>query len=469
MTRVSAEFVGCKVSQADSEAALAQLAAAGLEPVTAHEAAEACVLMTCCVTAEAERKSRRLARRLARQGRRVFVAGCAAALRADQFDEPGVEVVDGQDWAALAMRIARGVPGADGAGTPDGGGADQRTADEVVGVAVDPARRGRLRFTLKVQDGCGGRCSFCVVRLVRGRPRSVPLAQAVAAAREALVAGCGELVLSGVDLGAYRDAASAGTAAGGVAGLVDLVEALVALPDLARLRLSSLEPEYVGDRLLDALAHPRVARHLHVPLQSADDAVLRAMRRRYDWAGYLAAVGRARSRLGDIMVSTDVIVGFPAEDEAAFERTLAVMESGLFGRVHVFAYSPRPGTEAAELPPLPAAVVRARAAAAGAAAREVRRRAAADVLGRRAEVLVEEKRDGLWRGYSSQYVRYYLSGPAQPGRLVDAVGDELFADGVKGRPVRVPAEEARRARGRAATGRVDADAASQPARGPDEQ
>ena len=128
--------------------------------------------------------------------------------------------------------------------------------------------------------------------------------------------------------------------------------------------------------------------------------------------------------------------------------------------MHVFAYSPRPGTEAAELPPLPAAVVRARAAAAGAAAREARRRAAADVLGRRAEVLVEEQRDGLWRGYSSQYVRYYLSGPAQPGRLVDAVGDELFADGVKGRPVRVPAEEARRARGRAARGQVDADAAS---------
>ncbi len=453
--RVSAEFVGCKVSQADSEAALAQLAAAGLEPVDGPEAAEACVLMTCCVTAEAERKSRRLARRLARQGRRVFVAGCAATLRAAQFDEPGVEVVEGQDWAALARRIIRG------AEAPSGGAA---AAD-----AADRARRGRLRFTLKVQDGCAGLCSYCVVRLVRGRPRSVPLTQAVGTAREALAAGCGELVLSGVDLGAYRDAATAGTAAGVVADLADLVRALVALPGLARLRLSSLEPEHLGDRLLDALAHPRVARHLHVPLQSADDAVLRAMRRRYDWAGYLAAVERARSRLGGITVSTDVLVGFPTEDEAAFRRTLAAIESGLFGRVHVFAFSSRPGTEAAELPPLPAAVVRARAAAAGAAAREAQRRAAADVLGRRAEVLVEEERDGLWRGYSSQYVRYYLSGTAQPGRLVDAVGDELFADGVKGRRVRVPAEQKRLASGRAARGQDDADVASTSARGPDDQ
>jgi len=437
MTRVYAAFLGCKVSQADSEAALAQLASAGMEPVPSADRADVCLLMTCCVTAEAERKSRRLARRLARNGRRVLVAGCAARLRAAQFTDPGVEVVDAHEWEGLADIIASGARGGRRGEPMVATGGGERPATTGATAAEEPATaasvsRARLRFTLKVQDGCAGRCSFCVVRLVRGRPRSTPVTQAVAAAREALAAGCGEVVLSGIDLGAYRDAGGAGTAPGGVADLADLVTALVDLPGLARLRLSSLEPECLDDRLLEALGHPRVARHLHLPLQSADDGVLAAMRRRSTAADYLATVERVRSRLGDVMLSTDVIVGFPTEDEAAFARTLATLESGLFGRVHVFAYSSRPGTEAAERRPLPAAVVRARASAAGAAAREARRRAARGVLGRRSEVLIEDRRDGLWRGYSSQYVRYYLSGPAQAGQLVDVVAEGLHEDGVRG-------------------------------------
>jgi threonylcarbamoyladenosine tRNA methylthiotransferase MtaB len=419
VTRVFAAFVGCKVSQADSEAALGRLAAAGLEPVGDAHDADVCLVSTCCVTAEAERKSRRLARRLAQGGRRVFVAGCAATLRAAQFEHPGVEVVAANGWATLAARLA----------------AEERDAAAAPTASSDVARRlnarTRTRFTLKVQEGCAGCCSYCVVRLVRGRPRSTPLAEAVETAAEVLAAGCGEIVLSGIDLGAYRDV----TPGVGTAGLPDLVNALVELPGLARLRLSSIEPEHLDERLLDALADRRVARHLHVPLQSADDGVLAAMRRRYTVADYLATVARVRSRLGDVMLSTDVIAGFPTEDDAAFARTLAVIREGWFGRVHVFAYSARPGTEAAALGPLSAAVVRARAAAAGEAAREAQGRAASAALGRRAEVLVEERRDGLWRGYSSQYVRYELKGAARPGQLVSAVADELHGDGVRGRVV----------------------------------
>ncbi len=414
MTRVHAAFVGCKVSQADGEAALAQLVAAGLRPVKDAESADVCVLTSCCVTAEAERKSRRLARRLAKDGRRVIVAGCAATLRPEQFEHPGVEVVGAEKWADVAARL--------GAREPDG--ACEPSSATRAG-AVAPPARARTRFMLKVQDGCAGSCSYCVVRLVRGRPRSRPLDEAVAAAGEALAAGCGEIVLSGIDVGAYRDA--------GGADLSDLVRALVDLPGLLRLRLSSIEPEHLDERLLDSLAHPRVARHLHVPLQSADDGVLAAMRRRYDMAGYLATAARVRARLGDAMLSTDVIVGFPGEDDEAFARTLAALEGGLFGRVHVFAFSPRPGTEAAGLKPLPDAVVRARAAAAGEAARAAGRRAAIQALGRRAEVLVEDRRDGLWRGYSSRYVRYTLTGLARPGQLVEAVADAVHGDSVSGR------------------------------------
>ena len=299
MTRVAIAFVGCKVSQADGEQALGELTAAGMLPVRTRDGADLVVVHTCCVTAEAERKSRRLVRRMAGDGTRVIVAGCAAALNPGQFDGPGVEVTARPDWAALAAASAA-------AGSPPEDTAPPHAA----------APRARTRFVLKVQDGCAGICSYCVVRLVRGRPRSTSRRDALAAARAALARGCGEIVLSGIDLGAWQD---------GELRLPDLVVALADLPGLARLRLSSLEPRHLDKRLLEALAHPRVARHLHVPLQSADDAVLAAMRRPATFAQYSAAAERMQAHLGDCMLSTDVIVGFPTEDDAAFERTLAAL------------------------------------------------------------------------------------------------------------------------------------------------
>jgi threonylcarbamoyladenosine tRNA methylthiotransferase MtaB len=410
MTRVRAAFVGCKVSQADGEEALAGLEAAGLETTTAG--ADVVVVHTCCVTAEAERKSRRLARRLAAGGSTVLVAGCAAVLHPDQFGGDGIEVVGRPDWAEVGRRLAARSGPAIAAPEERGNAAPRATAGA------------RTRHVLKVQDGCAGACTYCVVRLVRGRPRSVPLTVALDAARAALDDGCGELVLSGVDLGAWAD---------GDRRLWDLVVALAELPGLERLRLSSLEPRHLGERLLTALAHPRVARHLHVPLQSADDGVLRAMRRPYTFAEYVDATSRVRASLGACMLSTDVIAGFPGEDDDAFARTLAALESGLFGRVHVFGFSARPGTAAAALPPLPAALVKERTGRALAAADAAALAACQAALGRPAEVLVEERRGGLWRGYSSEYVRYYLEGEAAPGTLVAAVADGQYEDGVKGR------------------------------------
>jgi len=472
VTTVAAGFVGCKVSQADGEEALAGLAAAGLEPVTTRDAADVVVVHTCCVTAEAERKSRRLVRRAASAGKRVVVAGCAATLHPEQFAGERVIVAAQPDWTAVAEqldelsgRAAAGLgeshAGLAGVAAPHGvkddviagvkdGVANGGNSDASPRVTLVPATAGprssrvaattgdpsaardvapratpcaRTRLVLKVQDGCAGVCAYCVVRLVRGRPRSVPLAEALAAARAGIEDGCGEVVLSGIDLGAWHD---------GELRLPDLVAAVAELDGLRRVRLSSVEPRHVTPALLRLLAHPRVARHLHVPLQSADDGVLRHMRRPYTWEGYLAAVHDLRGVAGEAMLSTDVIVGYPTEDEAAFGRTLAPLESGLFGRVHVFAYSARPGTAAAELPPLPAAVVKERMARALAAAEAAALAARRAVLGRDAEVLVEERRDGLWRGYSSGYIRYALRGPARRGELVMAVAEELVGDGVAG-------------------------------------
>ncbi|HTX69211.1 MAG TPA: radical SAM protein [Thermoleophilia bacterium] len=488
-TLVAAGFVGCKVSQADAEEALAGLAAAGLEPVVSRDAADVVVVHTCCVTAEAERKSRRLVRRAASAGKRVVVAGCAAALRPEQFEGERVTVAARPDWARLADDLTRaaaasafdhvggddvraGVGALDGAieGTADGAGKGshpQTTSPPASRTGVRTRVAGftdtegpratpgaRTRLALKVQDGCAGSCTYCVVRLVRGEPRSTSLAAALEAARAGLERGCGEVVLSGIDLGAWRDEGaggdrSAGGAAGRGARLPELVAAVAALDGLKRVRLSSIEPRHVTPVLVELLAHPRVARHLHVPLQSADDGVLRAMKRPYTFEEYLRAVEGLRDLPGGAMLSTDVIVGYPVEDEAAFSRTLEALESGLFGRAHVFAYSPRPGTAAAELSPLPAEVVKermARALAAAEAAALAARRAA---LGREADVLVEERRDGLWRGYSSEYIRYALRGSALPGELVTTVADGLAGDGVTGAVVGV----AERSRDDGAAGR----------------
>jgi threonylcarbamoyladenosine tRNA methylthiotransferase MtaB len=432
MTRVYAAFVGCKVSQADKEAAAAALAGLGHAVVTDRDLADVGIVMSCAVTAEAERKSRQLARRLASGGRRVIVAGCAAALRPSQFLDGSIEVLGDRSWgeAVPAVSDARGAsPAAGGHGSSAATGAHDSPAAPALPTA-QAGPRARTRLNLKVQDGCAAHCTFCTVRLARGPRRSLPLAEAVAAARTGLTAGCGEVVLTGIDLGSYNGATASGTA-----DLADLIGALTVLPALRRLRLSSIEPRYLDGRLLDACTDSRVARHLHIPLQSGDDGVLAAMGRPYTFSGYAARLEKVRRRLPGVMISTDVIVGFPTEDDRAFGRTLAAIGStaGYYGRVHVFAYSPRPGTEAAALSSLPAAEVRRRMAAALAAARSTQAAAHRRALGAPAQVLIEERRDGLLRGYSSQYTRYYLEGTAAPGELVTAVATECFKDGVKGR------------------------------------
>lgn len=486
MTTVASVFVGCKVSQADGEQALGELVDAGLEAVERHDTAEVVVVHTCCVTAEAERKSRRLVSRFSRQGRRVIVAGCAARLHPQQFTGAGVEVAAEPDWRRLAASNgdAAGADAAVGAsaggdlsaadaaaGSSAGGESNAGAGERLGGDAVTRApvgglgtgaaggeqsgahgavtdspsigaadAAGRTRFVLKVQDGCAGHCSYCAVRLVRGAPRSVALDDALAAAARAIARGCGEIVVSGIDVGAWSDRERR---------LPILLRALVDLPGLRRLRLSSLEPLNLDSELLAAMAHPAVARHLHVPLQAADDRVLRAMARPYTLADYLARVTRAKEMLGDgLMLSTDLIVGYPSEDEAAFGRTLALIESGLFGRLHVFGFSPRPGTAAAALPPLPAATVKDRVARAMAAAEDAARAARRAALGRSAEVLLEGRRDGYWRGYSSTYIPYYLSAastaaddsgtaplPAaapRAGELVTVIGRREYGSGLWG-------------------------------------
>lgn len=409
--RFSVRFLGCKVSQADAALIRDALRDAGhLE--TPPGAAEVHVVNTCALTVEAERKSRREANRGARRGR-VFVSGCAVNLNAAQFAGPEVTALPGSADRA-AQEIVEIL----------GGGRSTACADDA------PRAPRRTRAFLKVQNGCDSRCAFCIIPTTRGSAESRPLARILADARRRLSEGHPELVLTGINIGTYRDA--------GGADLADLVRTVGRLDGLARLRISSIEPGDVRDRLLEAMAAtPTVGPHLHVPLQSGDPGVLRAMRRSYTVGEYLDACRRAQAAIPDLNLTTDAIVGFPGEDEEAFRRTARVVEDLGMSKVHVFPYSPRPGTAAAGMEGhVEPAELRERAR---------RLRDLSDRLGfahraarvrSRDRVLVEQSHpDGTLTGLGADYTRFVLPpGSGQPGEMVDVTVAGMAGEHLDGRP-----------------------------------
>ncbi|MDE3024402.1 MAG: MiaB/RimO family radical SAM methylthiotransferase [Acidobacteriota bacterium] len=329
MTTFSVQFLGCKVSQVDAHEVREALLAGGHVEAGAAEVA---VVNTCCVTNEAVAKSRKAAARAARTHRRVYVTGCGANLAANAFSGlPGnVVVVPRRSEDAPAF-----VAGDVGS----------------IGCVQVGARLDRVRAFVKVQDGCSFSCNFCVIPLVRGASRSRHAEAVLAEVARRVAQGHREVVLTGINLGCYRDR-SAGY------DLPRLVREAGATPGLARLRLSSIEINHVNEELVAALRQtPTVSRHLHVPLQSGDDRVLRAMARRYSSEMFLRRLAPLRDEFN---LTSDVIVGFPAEDERAFENTIRVAQESGLTKLHVFPYSPRPGTVTAYDDPVPPAVKRER-------------------------------------------------------------------------------------------------------------
>src|SRR6059036_3422133 len=303
MATFSVRFLGCKVSHTDAQLVRERLLHDGHAEV--DDGGDVAVVNTCCVTHEAVRKSRHAASRAARTHRRVYVTGCGANL-AGAFDglPSNVFVVDRRGEETPAF-----VAGDVGA----------------IGCVQADARLDRVRAFVRIQDGCSFSCNFCVIPLVRGRSRSRSAEAVLSEVRRRVDQGHREVVLTGINLGCFRDRERGYT-------LARLVREAGATPGLRRLRLSSIEVNHVGDELVRALREtPTVSRHLHVPLQSGDDRVLAAMGRRYSAATYL----RRLASLADFNLTTDVIVGFPAEDEGAFERTRDVLSEAGVTKVHV--------------------------------------------------------------------------------------------------------------------------------------
>ncbi len=400
--------LGCKVNKVESDAFASGLLARGCSE-SAAAAADIVVINTCTVTGEAEKKTRKAVRRALRENdaSQVIVTGCAAAIDADAF---------------LAMDPARihisGKLQVEG------------LLDELVGpighgAPVLPVGDGfRSRVGVKIQDGCNNACTYCIVHVARGRATSRPADQVVSECVQLAQAGVREIVLTGINLGSYRDAALSNSDEKG--RLADLLAALLRetadlhKPDEppCRFRISSIEPRDVDDSLIELMAASdgRICRHLHLPLQAGSDKVLREMHRPYTVEYFNHLVDKLYAAMPGMSLSTDIICGFPGETEEDFDQTLAVARASRFSKIHVFPYSKREGTPAAaRADQIDPAVKSARTAALRALSDELRQ---ADLAARRGTcelALVEE--DG--RAMTESYHEVSAPAAAPAGSLVE--------------------------------------------------
>jgi threonylcarbamoyladenosine tRNA methylthiotransferase MtaB len=402
--------LGCRLNAFESEVIRAEAAAAGVD--------DAIIVNTCAVTTEAVRQARQTIRRLRRErpDGRIIVTGCAAQLAPEPFAAmPEVDRVIGN-----AEKLRRADLAGDGEKIVV---SDIMTVNETAGHLLH-GFEGRTRAFVEVQQGCDHRCTFCIIPFARGPNRSVPIGRIVEQVRILVDNGYAEVVLTGVDVCSYgADLEGQPTLGGTVRRL------LANVPELRRLRLTSLDPAAIDDDLLRAMAEePRLMPHVHLSLQAADDTVLKRMKRRHSRAQAMAVVERFRQARSDVVFGADLIAGFPTETDAMFANTLSAVDDMDLTYLHVFPFSARPETPAARMPQVPGPLRRERAARLRHAGERARRRFFEARVGTTAEVLVEEGRNGRCPHYAP--VRFDFAAP--PGSLVPIRFTGAAADHLRG-------------------------------------
>jgi threonylcarbamoyladenosine tRNA methylthiotransferase MtaB len=428
--RIAIGTIGCKVNQYESEAMAELLRDAGYEIVPFEDMADIYIINTCSVTSISEKKSRQMVHKARERNEdaKVLMVGCY--VQADLKALLGMKGVDGFVGNEDKGRIAEIVSEIDGMDRPLISISDIRavaTYDNRLRIS----RFGeRVRAFVKVQDGCDNFCSYCRIPMTRGRGRSRNPIDVLEEIERLVENGVKEVVLTGVDLGSYgRDLVGV--------SLEDLLSKIIERADGIRIRLSSILPRDVTDELLKLIAsYPYMCKHLHIPLQSGDDPILEAMGRPYRAEEYRDLVRRIRNMVPDIAITTDLIVGFPGEDSRSFRRTAEFIEEMGFSRIHVFRFSPRPGTPAASMKGMvPEDEKKRRAEIIG----ELGRRSTANFLyrfiGKDMEVLIEEIKDGMAIGLTSNYIKVLLpmdSTRYNPGDFCKARIIGLSEDGALG-------------------------------------
>jgi len=408
------EALGCRTNQYEAQALRDQLEAAGYQRASGDQTADLCIVNTCTVTAGADKDSRRIARRLAREnpGSRVVVTGCAVEGQQQAFEQiEGVsDLVLNKDKEQLLELLY-----------------PEKQWPEFSIKHFDA----HTRAFVKVQDGCNSFCTYCIIPYVRGRSRSRTLDEVLAEVHDLVDNGYREIVLTGINIGDF-DGGGADTPA----RLVDLVRAVDAVEGVERLRISSIDPDEVDDELLDAVLHGRSTCHsMHIVLQSGSNVVLKRMNRKYTRQEFLDSVERVYKASPDFTITTDIIVGFPGETEADFQETKEVVQEVRFAKVHMFPFSPRERTRAALLPNhVPPDTMRARK-------QELLRLSERESLalrqrfiGRSMRVLTESSSDGVTTGHTDNFLPVILPDSALPrNQLIDVELIDNTPEGLIGR------------------------------------
>jgi len=417
VTRIALDSLGCKLNQAETELLAKQFAEAGYRLVSPADGADLYILNTCTVTHIADRKSRhwlRLAHR--RNPDALLVAtGCYAQRVPQELARiEGIDLVLGNEQKLHLLQLL------------EESGYLSRPAC-VQGDSPSNSHTGfRTRTLVKVQDGCNNLCSYCIVPLVRGKEKSLPVDQVVAEVRHRIANGYKEVVLTGVKIGSYNY--------NGV-NLKGLLEHILAEIDITRLRLSSLQPQEISPELIALWQDNRLCRHFHLSLQSGSDSVLRRMRRHYSTSDYLQSVSLIRTLVPEAATTTDIIVGFPGETSAEFEQSYKLCQKLEFARIHVFPYSPREGTQASQMSnQVEDRVKKQRSQKMLALAKENAQSFNKRFLEKTMPVLWEKRSsDGIWSGHTDNYIKVYTrSNEDLTNRLLPVKVVEVRGDGVWG-------------------------------------
>ena len=401
--------LGCKLNQYETEAIREQFETHGYRVVPFSSAADVYVINTCTVTAKSDRSSRQAIYQALRRapGARIVATGCSVEMSPGAFAEmPGVDVVVGN----------KGKGGIFDTYTQATSRAGHLTADSTA-TSLEHHQwfdisqfRNYSRAFLKIQDGCNERCSYCIVPFARGASRSRPLQSILSQTHRLIDAGYTEIVLTGVHLGAYGNDFSDNIR------LVDVLRALIDIDRLWRVRLSSIEPMECSTQLIDLIAaSPKICRHMHIPLQSGDDGILKRMGRNYTRRDYASIIDNLVARIPDIGIGTDVMVGFPGETDSRFQQSLQFVKELPLSYFHVFSYSQRPKTAAARYHgQVPKDVKKDRSAAFRRLRSEKMDHFRRRFVGQSLDVLLEYRRDretGMLTGLSDNYIRVKVQGP----------------------------------------------------------
>ena len=420
---------GCKLNQADSDMLARRFAAAGYRLVQSPAKADVFVLNTCTVTSTADSKARQALRAAARANPHALIVatGCYAQRSRDELSQvEGVSLVVGNtEKAELPAMVTALLE------QRNTGANSHPRVSSALDYSVQPAANiRRNRSMVKIQEGCDQVCAYCIVPKVRGRERSIPPESLVEQINQRVAEGCLEVVLTGTQLGTYGFDIPGAT-------LTRLLERILAETAVPRLRVSSLQPQEINPRLLELWQDPRLCRHFHIPLQSGSDRILEMMRRRYTTGLFAEKVNLVRNTVHGSGVTADLIAGFPGETEAEFQESLAFATSMAFSDMHIFPYSPRPGTSAVYLSgPVSQPVKKARTAQLLAMAKEGFEAFRSYQLGQTHPVLWESstRQDGglKWRGLTGNYIRVYTHSRNNLGNTITpARFEELTGDGVR--------------------------------------